>query len=184
MGFVLLILGVALWWAAHLFKRVMPARRAALGTAGKAIVAVVLVASIYLMSKGFGAAPVIDLWTPPTWMISVNNLLVLIAIYMMTPAAQKGVVLNGMRHPMTLGLGVWAIAHLLVNGDLAALVLFGGLLAWVPVQISMVNRAEPDWTPPEPGKYSMDAMFLLAAAVLMGVIGYIHGLIGPSPFPS
>ncbi len=184
MGFVLLIIGVALWWGGHFFKRLMPAQRAALGNAGKGIVAVLLVLGIYLMAKGYGATPTIDVWSPPSWLKSVNNLLVLIAIFMMTPAAQKGVVLNGMRHPMTLGFGLWAIAHLLVNGDLASIVLFGGLLAWVPVQITLINRAEPDWTPPPRGTWSKDAMFLVASVVLMGVIGYIHGLIGPSPFPS
>ena len=52
---VLLISGVVLWWAAHLFKRVAPERRAALGDKGKGLVAVLLVLSIFLMARGYGA---------------------------------------------------------------------------------------------------------------------------------
>jgi hypothetical protein len=80
------------------------------------------------------------------------------------------------------GFKLWAFAHLLVNGDLASIILFGGLLAWAVVEVIVINKSEPDCTPGEPGTYGMDAMFFVASIVLLGVIGYIHGLVGPSPF--
>ncbi|MCG7520177.1 NnrU family protein [Ruegeria sp. Ofav3-42] len=184
MGFVLLIFGVALWWAAHLFKRVMPAQRAAMGDAGKGAVALALVVSILLMIFGYRMTDFIYVWAPPTFMIHINNLLVLIAIYMMSPAGTKGRLLNKVRHPMLGGFKLWAFAHLLVNGDLASIILFGGLLAWAVVEVIVINKSEPDWTPAEPGTYGKDAMFFVASIVLLGIIGYIHGLVGPSPFPS
>ena len=184
MGFVLLILGVALWWAAHLFKRVMPERRAAMGNAGKGAVALALVASILLMIFGYRMTDFIHVWVPPSFMIHINNLLVLIAIWMMSPAGAKGRLLNKVRHPMLAGFKTWAFAHLLVNGDLASIVLFGGLLAWAVVEVIVINRSEPDWTPGEPGTYGKDAMFFVASIFLLGLIGYVHGLVGPSPFPS
>ncbi|WP_377191266.1 NnrU family protein [Ruegeria meonggei] len=184
MGFFLLILGVALWWAAHLFKRLMPAQRAAMGNGGKGAVALVLVTAILLMIFGYRMTDTIFVWAPPTFMVHINNLLVLIAIYMMSPAGQKGRLLNKMRHPMLGGMKLWAFAHLLVNGDLASIVLFGGLLAWAVVEVIVINRSEPDWTPGEPGTYGKDAMFFVASIVLLGIIGYIHGLVGPSPFGS
>ncbi len=182
MGFVLLILGVALWWAAHLFKRVMPEQRAAMGDAGKGAVALALVAAILLMIFGYRMTDFIYVWAPPTFLIHVNNLMVLIAFYMASPAGQKGRLLNGMRHPMLAGFKFWAFAHLLVNGDLASIILFGGLLAWAVVEVIVINKSEPDWTPGEPGTYGKDAMFFVASIVLLGVVGYIHGLVGPSPF--
>ncbi|SMO54871.1 NnrU family protein [Ruegeria faecimaris] len=184
MGFVLLILGVALWWAAHLFKRVMPDQRAAMGKGGAGAVALALLASILLMIFGYRMTDFIPIWSPPTFLIHVNNLLVLIAIYMMSPAGQKGRLLNKLRHPMLGGMKLWAFAHLLVNGDLASIVLFGGLLAWAVVEVIVINKSEPDWTPGEPGTYGKDAMFFIASIVLLGIIGYIHGLVGPSPFGS
>lgn len=183
MGFVLLILGVALWWAAHLFKRLMPARRAAMGDAGKGAVAGALVVSILLMIFGYRMTDFIHVWAPPSFMIHINNLLVLIAIWMMSPAGTKGRLLNKVRHPMLGGFKLWAFAHLLVNGDLASIILFGGLLAWAVVEVIIINKSEPDWTPGEPGTLGKDAMFFVASIVLLGVIGYIHGLVGPSPFP-
>ena len=184
MGFVLLILGVALWWAAHLFKRVAPARRAAMGNGGKGAVALALVAAILLMIFGYRMTDFIYVWAPPTFMVHINNLLVLIAIFLMSPAGKKGRLLNKMRHPQLAGFRAWAFAHLLVNGDLASIILFGGLFLWALVEVFMINRAEPDWTPGEPGTYGKDAMFFVASIVLLGVIGYIHGLVGPSPFGS
>lgn len=182
MGFVLLILGLALWWGAHLFKRVMPEQRAALGDKGRGIVALGLLVSIILMIIGFRMTDFIFVWAPPAFLVHVNNLLVLIAIWMMSPAGQKGRLLNGMRHPMLAGFGLWAIAHLLVNGDLAAIALFGGLLAWALVERAVINGAEPGWTPGEPGTLAKDAMFFGASIVLLIIIGLIHGWIGPWPF--
>ncbi|WP_319546145.1 NnrU family protein [Ruegeria conchae] len=184
MGFVLLILGVALWWAAHLFKRVMPERRAAIGDAGKGVVALAIAVSILLMIFGYRITDFIYVWAPPSFMIHINNLLILIAIYLMSPAGQKGRLLNKMRHPMLGGMKMWAFAHLLVNGDLASIILFGGLLAWAVVEVIVINKSDPDWTPGEPGTYGKDAMFFAGSIVLLGIIGYIHGLVGPWPFPS
>jgi uncharacterized membrane protein len=183
MSWIILILGVALWWAAHLFKRVAPERRAAMGDAGKGAVAGALAVSILLMIFGFRATPYVDVWTPPAFMIHINNLLVLIAIWMMSPAGKKGRLLNGVRHPMLTGFGLWALAHLLVNGDLASIVIFGGLLVWALAEIRVINRAEPDCTPGEPGTLAKDAMFLVASVVLLAVIGWIHGWLGYWPFP-
>ncbi|MDA7966095.1 NnrU family protein, partial [Ruegeria sp.] len=118
MGFVLLILGVALWWAAHLFKRVMPERRAAVG---KGAIALALVAAVLLMIFGYRMTDTVFVWAPPSFTIHINNLLVLIAIFMMSPAGTKGRLLNRMRHPMLAGFKLWAFAHLLVNGDLASI---------------------------------------------------------------
>lgn len=182
MGFVLLILGVALWWAAHLFKRVMPERRAAMGDAGKGVVALALAGAILLMIFGYRMTDFIYAWAPPTFLIHINNLLVLIAFYLMSPAGQKGRLLNRVRHPMLGGFKLWAFAHLLVNGDLASIVLFGGLLAWAIVEVIVINKSEPDWTPGEPGTYGKDVMFFVGSIVLLGIVGYIHGLVGLSPF--
>lgn len=184
MGFVLLVLGVALWWGAHSFKRWMPERRAAMGDAGRGAVAGGVVVSIVLMVIGFRMAPHVDIWTPPAFFIHINNLLVLIAIWMMSPAGKKGKLLNRVRHPMLGGLRAWAVAHLLVNGDLASILLFGGLFAWALASQVQINRAEPDWTPGAPGTLAKDAMFLAASVVLLAVIGYIHGWLGYWPFPS
>ena len=178
----LMVIGILLWFGAHLFKRVMPEARAALGSKGQGLVAVALLASVALMVVGYRAAPFVDVWFPPSYLTHVNNLLVLIGIWAMSPAGTKGMLLSRVRHPMLMGFRLWALAHLLVNGDQASVVLFGGLLIWGVVEVVVINRAEPDWTPRKDGSLAKDGMFFVASIVLMGVIGMIHGLVGPSPF--
>ncbi|QBF30446.1 NnrU family protein [Thalassococcus sp. S3] len=181
----LMILGVLLWIAAHSFKRALPDQRASLGDPGKGLVAVVIVVGIVLMVIGYRQADFIYVWAPPTFMVHINNLLMLIAIFLFSPAAKRGRVLHGMRHPMLTGFKTWAIAHLLVNGDLASIILFGGLLAWAVAEVIVINRSEPDWAPEgAPGTIAKDAMFLVGSVILLAIIGYIHFWLGVWPFPS
>lgn len=184
MPWLILIVGVALWWGAHLFKRIAPERRAAMGNAGKGAVAAALVLSIVLMTLGYRDTDFIYVWAPPEYLVHVNNLLVLVAIYMMSPAPRKGRLIAGMRHPMLTGFALWAAAHLLVNGDLASIMMFGGLLAWAIVTPRVINAAEPGWTAPTGGSYAKDAMFGAASIIVLAVIGLIHNWLGVWPFPS
>ena len=179
----LLVLGILLWWGAHLFKRVAPGIREPMGQRGKGLVALVLLASVVLMVLGYRASDSYELALYPPFLQHVNNLLKLIALYFTSPGPSKGALFYRMRHPMLFGFALWAVAHLLVNWDPASFVLFGGLLAWALVEMVVINRAEPNWTAPAKGSLAKDGMFLVASIVLLAVIGYIHGLVGPSPFP-
>ncbi len=179
----LLVLGVLLWAGAHFFKRVMPGVREPMGDKGKGIVALLIVLSLVLMTVGYRAVEVTDtLWSTPSFAKHINNLVVLIAIFMMSPAPRKGKLLNGVRHPMLIGFALWAAAHIWVNPDMPSLVLFGGLLVWALLEIVIINRAEGPWEPTERGTIAKDGMFFVASIILVGVIGFIHGLLGPSPF--
>ena len=182
MYFFLLVAGVALWSAAHLFKRIAPDARANMGDRGKGVVALALLASVVLMVIGFRGAAFVHVWTPPTWATHINNLLMLISLYLFAAGDTKASLTRKMRHPMLTGFIIWAAAHSFVNGDVASLILFGGLGVWAIAEIIVINRAEPDWTPNPKGTIAKDGMFLVASVVLVGVIGYIHGMIGPSPF--
>ena len=179
---VLLISGVALWWAAHLFKRVAPERRAALGEKGKGLVAVLLVLSIFLMARGYGQAEGPVWWGRSPATTGINNLLMLLAFYLYAADGMGTRVTAWIRHPQLTGFSLWAVAHLLVNGDLASFVLFGGLLVWALVEIMLLNRAGA-WkrrTGPFPAR--KEIMAAVGAVVVMLVVGLIHGWIGPWPF--
>lgn len=184
---ILLILGLAIWWAAHLYKRVLPDHRAALtarfGEGSKGIVAVLLVLSIVLMVIGYRGTEFTPIYTPPSWGIHLNNLLMILAVVLFGMGSSKGRMRSWLRHPMMTGFAVWALAHLLVNGDLASLVLFGGLLLWVPVTIMAVNGAEPNWERPAPGPPAGDIKLIIISLVVFSVIAAIHMWLGPWPFP-
>ncbi|MBN9889159.1 NnrU family protein [Salipiger abyssi] len=179
---ILLVLGVALWWAAHLFKRVAPAQRAALGGKGRGLVALLLVGAVLLMIFGYRMADGAVFWGRHPATVGVNNLLMLAALYFTSPGPKKGALFYRMRHPMLTGILLWAVAHLLVNGDVPSFVLFGGLGAWTLVEMAVINRAEPGWTPPAKGAIRKDIIFAAASVVLLLVIGWIHTWLGYPTF--
>jgi uncharacterized membrane protein len=178
----LIILGLILWWGAHLFKRLAPGPRARLGDPGKGLVALALLASVVLMVMGYRGNTAPDLWYPPAFLTHVNNLLMLLAVYLYAASGMKTRITRVIRHPQLTGFKTWAVAHLLVNGDLASVILFGGLLAWAVVAVIQINRAEPVWTRPEPAPVGKEAGAVLGAVVVTGVIGLVHNWLGVWPF--
>ncbi|MFZ1467718.1 MAG: NnrU family protein [Paracoccaceae bacterium] len=177
----LLILGLALWWAAHLFKRLAPGARAQLGGAGKGLVAIAILASVVLMVLGFRAAEFVPLWEPPRFLIHVNNLLMFLAFFFYAADGMRAGFVARMRHPQLTGFKTWAVAHLIVNGDLAGVILFGGLLAWAVVTVIVINRSQPEWTPKTPKPGAMPKA-LAATVVVVVVVMAIHNWLGVQPW--
>lgn len=177
----LLILGLILWAGAHYFKRLMPERRAALGDAGKGVVAVALVISIVLMVIGYRSAEFIPVWTPPSYFVHINNLLMLIAFFVFGMSATTGRLRGKMRHAQLTAVKIWAVAHLLVNGDLASIILFGGMLAWAVSEVILINRSE-EWVRPEPGEAKKDILLVVITLVAFSIVAGIHIWLGVNPF--
>ncbi len=174
-----LVIGVALWAYSHLMKRVTPGFRAGLGDGpGKGVAAVLALLAIGLMIYGYKTAEVVDLWYPPEFLRHINNLLMVIAVILLNLGHSRGVMRTWLRHPMLGAVKVWALAHLLVNGDLASLVLFGGLLAWAVVDMILINRMERGWVRPTKGPVVNDVIYLVISVLLVGVIGYVHAWLG------
>lgn len=184
-----LALGLGLFAAPHLWKRVAPASRLRLGDPGKGVVAVLSVAGIWLMARGYGAwddDPV--LWQPAGALRHVNNLLVVVAFYLFAASGLRTRAARLVRHPQLVAVILWATAHLLVNGNAAAVVLFGGLLVWAALEIALVNAAGarealhapgPALVPDAPLAKEVAALAVTAVTVTAAV--YIHGWIGPWP---
>lgn len=179
---LILILGVALWWGAHLWKRAAPGQRAQFGEKGKGLVTGLLILSLVLMIWGYRTADGPVWWGASPAMKGINNLLVLFAIYLFAAAGMKTAITRRIRHPQLTGFALWAFAHLLVNGDLPSLVLFGGLLIWALVEIALINRATPSWTPPAPVPARKEIMAVVGALLVFGVVGLIHAWLGYNPF--
>ncbi len=179
---VLLIAGLLLWTGAHMFKRLAPGPRAALGGAGKGVVAVLLIVSIWMMVRGYQAADGAVLWGRHPATVGINNLLMLLSVYMFAAAGMKTALARRMRHPMLGAVKVWALAHLLVNGDVPSFVLFGGLLGWAVAEMIVINRAEPDWVRPAPAPKSKEIAALAGSVVVYGLIVAVHYWLGYPAF--
>jgi len=179
---ILLILGLALFWAAHLFKRLAPGVRADLGDRGKGLVAVALLVSVVLMVLGYRGAPDVPVYDPIPGIGHLNNAAMLVSVFLLSVGGPKGTLYTRMRHPMLWGTVIWAASHLLVNGDLASLVLFGGIGVWALVTMAVINRAGP-WLQPTSGRGLVgDAMGLAGTVVLYGLIALVHAWTGHPVF--
>ncbi len=185
---ILLVLGLALWWAAHLLGVLAPAQRARLGEAlgtgpAKGVMAVVILGAVALMVVGYRGADPVDVWFPPVFLWHLNSLLMLVAVFLFIAGNMPSPVRRRIRHPQLTGAKTWAVAHLLVNGDLASIVLFGGLLAWAVVSVIGLNRRDgPRAALPETRPGGL-AVHLGLTAVVFAVIVYVHGfLLGVWPF--
>jgi len=183
---LLLIFGIVLWWGAHLFKRVAPARRASMtekmGEAARGPIAFTILISIVLMVIGYRNSDFIPVYDPPSWGRHANNLLMLLAVVLLGLGSSKSRARRLMRHPMLTGMLVWAVAHLLVNGDQDSILLFGSLGIWTVVTMLVINRAEPEWTRFAGGSVKGDIRLAVISLVVFAVISGIHIWLGYNPF--
>lgn len=186
----LLLLGLALWIAAHVAKRLAPDLRQSLsdkmGEASKGVFAVLIVLSIVLMVLGYRSTDFTPLWEPPGFMVHLNNLLMVIALYIYGAGGPKGAKVwlgTKLRHPQLTGFSIWAVAHLLVNGDLSAVILFGGLLIWAQFSIVLINRNEGPWVVPARAAPKKEIVLIVITIVLFLAITSLHAWLGRWPFP-
>lgn len=154
----------------------------------KALYSVASVVGLVLIVWGYGIArrdPVV-LWTQPVWAVHLAALLTLIA-FILFPAAHipdthfKAWV----KHPMVVGVGLWAFAHLVANGTLNAVVLFGAFLVWAVVDFAAARRRDAVLGVVYPaGVLSKDLMAVVGGGVVWVVfVFWLHGwLIGVRPF--
>ncbi len=135
----LLILGLALFLGIHTFTTMRGARAAVIGRLGeggyKGLYSLVAAVGLVLIVIGFGryrSPGYIQIWNPPVSLLHPIALFLLwFAFVALTAAyAPAGRIKSLLRHPMLVAVKAWALSHLLVNGDLGSMLLFGSLLAW------------------------------------------------------
>ena len=176
---LMLTLGVALWSVAHLFKRLAPAARDGMGDLGKLVVTVALIGSLVMMISGYQDASGPVWWgRQPLW-VSISNILMLFAFYMMVASSMKVRITSMVRHPQLTAIKAWSVSHLLVNGDLPSLILFGGLLGWAVVSVIIINRQDGKdaMTGGNPG-WSREALAVLVSVGLYGAVAHAHAYRG------
>ena len=178
----LLILGLALWVAAHVWKRAAPAHRAKFGEGGKGIVAILLVIAIVLMVLGYRGADSAVYWGKAQPWTGINNLLVLFAFYLFAASGKGTRVTRWIRHPQLTAVVVWSVAHLMVNGDTASFVLFGGLGIWALAEMVIINRAEGPRGAYHAPPIKSEVIAIVATLVIFSIVAAIHLWLGYNPF--
>lgn len=185
-----LILGLVLFIGIHSVSIVAPAWRdrfaAQHQAAWKTLVVFVSLTGLVGIIKGYADArldPVL-LYTTPVWMTHLVALLMLpVFIFFLAPYF-PGRIKTTLKHPQLVALKLWAVAHLLVNGTLADVVLFGSLLAWAVVDRISLKRRE---TRPVPVVTTSSAndwiLVVLGLVIYILFVAWLHkAWFGVAPF--
>lgn len=188
----MLILGLVLFLGVHSIRIAADGwRTAMIGRVGelpwKAVYALLSIAGFVLIVWGFGLArqQPVQLWMPPRGMRHLASLLTLISFILIAAAyVPRNAIKARLHHPMVLGVKVWALAHLLANGNLAHVVLFGAFLVWAVLSFRAArarDRAAGTMYPAGTTAGTLGAV--VAGAALWAVFAFwAHGyLIGIRP---
>jgi uncharacterized membrane protein len=185
----LLILGIILFLGLHLLPTVPDLRNHLIGRLGegpyRVLFALLSVAAFVVLVWGFARAPVIQVWSPPSWTRWVAIVLMIPAFILLVAAYVPGQIKAKVRHPFLVAIKTWALAHLIANGDLASIFLFGSFLLY-----AVYDRIAVKWRE-ETGRITVSETGLARNDVISVVVGlllyvafllWLHPLlIGTSP---
>jgi uncharacterized membrane protein len=176
MGLLVMILGLVLFFGVHTLttQREMRAQVIAASGEGGYKIGYTLVSLLgfVLIVWGFAhyrAAGMWEIWTPPTALKHLAVALMLPAVILVVASYIRGRIYTRLKHPMLAGIKLWAAAHLLANGDLGSIILFGSFLGWAVFdRISLKHRADSGAPPIPVGGPSNDLI-----AVAVGLVAYL-----------
>jgi uncharacterized membrane protein len=188
-----LILGLVLFLGVHSVRVFAEGWRTQLrGRLGeqayKGLYSVLSVLGFGLIIWGFGQARLqqVQLWVPPVGMRHAAALLTLVAFVLLAAAYVPGNAIKAkLHHPMVLGVKVWALAHLLANGGLAQVVLFGSFLVWAVLDFRSSRQRDRAGQVVYPSGRALPTAVTVAVGVLLwtGFAFWAHGAwIGVRPF--
>jgi uncharacterized membrane protein len=176
LGLLVMIVGLVVFLGAHTLTTQRELRARLIGSIGeggyKAGYAVVSLVGLVLIIWGFAhyrAAGLWPVWSPPTALKHLNVALMLPAVILVVAAYIRGRIYTAVKHPMLSGVKLWAFGHLLANGDLGGIILFGSFLGWAVFdRISLKRRADAGGPPIPVGGIANDVI-----AVAVGIVAYL-----------
>jgi len=181
MGLGILIVGLAVFLATHVFVSFRETRASVIERVGlplyRGLFAIVSLAGLALITWGYAqyrAHDLIQLWSPPAFMRHITVGLVLFAMIFIVAAFIPSHIRTRLKHPMLAGVKTWALAHLLSNGDLGSILLFGTFLAWgVYARIAAKRRGDIGAAAkPAPDGWTNDIIVVVLGAAVFLVLGF------------
>jgi len=181
MGLGILILGLAVFLATHVFVSFREARANIIERVGlslyRSLFAIVSLAGLALIVWGYAqyrAHGLIQLWSPPAFMRHITIGLVLFAAIFFVAAFLPSYIRSKLKHPMLATVKTWALAHLLSNGDLGSVLLFGTFLAWgVYARIAAKRRGDIGAAAkPAPDGWTNDIVVVVIGIAVFLALGF------------
>lgn len=179
MGLTVLILGLIVFLGAHVFVAFRNAREQAIARLGhsyRALFAIVAAVGLALIVWGYALYRThgwVDVWSsPPAFMRHVTVGLMLISVILLTAAYIPSHIKAKAKHPMLAGVKTWALAHLLSNGDLGSILLFGSFLAWGVYARIAAKRRTDLVAAVAPSGWTNDIIVVLLGIVIYLALGY------------
>ena len=181
MGLGILILGLAVFLATHVFVSFREARSSVIERVGmpvyRGLFAIVSLAGLALIIWGYAqyrAHDLVQLWTPSAFMRHITIGLVLFAMIFVVAAFFPSHIKTRLKHPMLAGVKTWALAHLLSNGDLGSVLLFGTFLAWgVYARVAAKRRGDIGAAAkPAPDGWTNDIIVVVLGAAVFLALGF------------
>jgi uncharacterized membrane protein len=179
-----LILGLVLFIGIHMVPSMGTLKNSLSGKLGasayQGVYSLIALAGLGLIIFGMRAAPFESVWGPPPWgrLLALGIMAAAVLLYLaaFVPSSVKAIT----RHPMLWGTFLWALAHLLANGDLASLLLFAGLGAFAILKVFLIgDRQAPELGQRQPlGK---DLTLLVVTAGVYGLLMYFHEYLSGVP---
>jgi len=177
----LLLAGLVLFLGVHIFTTLREPRASVIERIGegpyKGLYSLIAAAGLVLIVWGFGryrSGGYITVWDPPQWLHPIALVLVWFGFVALAAAYSPAGKIKGLlRHPMLVGVKAWALGHLLVNGDLGSLLLFGALLAWAVYDRIAVKR-RGDAGAPSSGFTAGDAISLIVGSAAYAAMFWLH----------
>jgi uncharacterized membrane protein len=171
-----MILGLVLFFGVHTLTTQRNLRASLIASIGengyKIGYALISLAGLALIVWGFAhyrAAGIINVWYPPKFAKHLTVALMLPAVILVVASYIRGRIYTALKHPMLAGVKLWAAAHLIANGDLGSIILFGGFLTWAVFdRISLKRRTDAGAPPIQVGGIANDLI-----AVAVGLVAYL-----------
>ena len=174
-----LTIGLAIFVAVHLISSVTPSACASLksaigNNAFRGAYSVLALAGIVLIVIGWRSSVPVVVYAPPAWGMTVAFFLMLISVFLFGASHAKTNIKRYVRHPQLTAVLVWSIAHMLSNGDIRSLTLFGTLGLWALVSIPLINRREGEWQKPERASMRSEMIGATISVVVYLVMIALH----------
>jgi uncharacterized membrane protein len=186
MGLAVLVAGLIVFIGAYVFVTYRECRAELIARIGegpyKGLFSLVSIIGLVLIGWGFAdyrATSWIDVWHPPAFMRYVTYVLMWPAIICIVAAYFPGDIKRRLKYPMLVGVKLWAFGHLLVNGDLGSIILFGSILGWaVYDRISRKYRSDPGAPPIPIGGRTNDSIAIIVGTIFYLALGLVfHPLV-------